>query len=414
VGGDYPCPAAMRRIAVISQILLASILLGGAAASAHTTAAHKTGSAAACHRKSANGKRVTCRKSVLHRAADPVSGTQIVGLNADVSGWGGASTADRLNQVLSSTGAKWLREEFDWAKIEPQPGQFDFSDYDHFMLEAAQRGERVLALLYETPSWAGSNYNSIPSNPSAFAGYVAAVVGRYGPHGSFWKQHPGLAGSAVQTFEVWNEPYVTTGDNGDYDPGRYARLVKAAAIAGHRVDPQVKFLMAAEMQSAMVQGRWQWWVNALYKAVPDLNRYFDGVAMHDYGTNVNTLNPMVAGRPYNNYGHILRIENLRQQFVAQGAADKPFWITEAGWSTCTDPGADCVSQDQQAANLQTLFNDMQGPWRTWVKAAFIYNYGDGVDPSNVQDAYGLTNLDGTAKPALQVFRTAEVAVADTG
>ena len=123
---------------------------------------------------------------------------------------------------------------------------------------------------------------------------------------------------------------------------------------------------------------------------------------------------MIAGRPYNNYGHILRIENLHQQFIAHGAADKPFWITEAGWSTCTDGNTDCVTDDQQAADLQTLFNDMRGPWRNWVQAAFIYRFGDGADPSTVQDAYGLTNLDGSAKPALSVFRTAEVAGAGTG
>jgi hypothetical protein len=392
----------MRRLAVILQVMVASILLAGAPAAAHK--AHR----AACQRQSTHGKRVTCRKSVLHRDADPVTGAQIIGLNADVAGWGGASTAGRLNQVISTTGAGWLREEFSWAKIEPRPDTFDFSYYDHFMLEAAQSGERILALLYDAPSWAGPADNAIPGDPTAFAGYVAALIGRYGPRGTFWSQHPGLAGSALRTFEIWNEPFSDTGDHGNYNPGRYARLVKAAAIAGHRVDAQANFLLAAEMQSARdSRGRWQWWVGALYQAVPDLNRYFDGVAMHDYGTDVSTLNPMAAGRPYHNYGHILRIENLHQQFMAHGAAGKPFWITEAGWSTCTEGSAECVTQDQQAANLQTLFNDMRGPWRNWVKAAFIYRFGDGADPSTVQGAYGLTNLDGTPKPSLGVFRAAE-------
>jgi hypothetical protein len=358
---------------------------------------------------------VVCRNGRLHRGGDPVTGAQIIGLNADVAGWGGASTADRLSQVISTTGTRWLREEFSWAKIEPRPDVFDFSYYDHFMLEAAQSGERILALLYDTPSWAGPAANAIPANPAAFAGYVAALIGRYGPGGTLWSQHPALAASALRTFEIWNEPFSATGDNGNYNPGRYAQLVKAAAMAGHRVDPQTSFLMAAEMQSARdAHGQWQWWVGALYQAVPDLNRYFDGVAMHDYGTDVHTLNPMISGRPYHNYGHILRIENLHQQFIAHGAANKPFWITEAGWSTCTQSGADCVTQEQQAANLQTLFDDMRGPWRNWVQAAFIYRFGDGANPSTVQDAYGLTNLDGTAKPALGVFRTAESASAGTG
>jgi hypothetical protein len=350
------------------------------------------------------------RRESTRIPAPAASGGLVVGLNADAAGWGGASTADRLDLVTSGTGTKWLREELDWATIEPTQGVFDFSYYDHFMLLAAQRGLHVLPVLYDTPSWAGASYNSIPSNPAAFAQYVAAVIGRYGTNGSFWAQNPTLKGSAIGTWELWNEPYLGSGDNGDYDPGAYARLVKAAAIAGRAVDPKAKFLMAAEMQSARdANGDWQWWVDALYQAVPDLNNYFNGVAMHDYGNDVTTLNPMVTGQAYNNYGHMLRIENLRQQFVNHNAAGKPFWITEIGWSTCTDGNTDCVTPAKQATNLQTLFNDIHNNWSSWVQAAFVYNYGDGSDPTTIQDAYGLTNLNGSAKPALAVLQSAAVA-----
>ena len=80
-------------------------------------------------------------------------------------------------------------------------GVFDFSYYDHFMLLAAERGLHILPVLYDTPAWAGPNYNAIPSNPQAFAQFVAAVIGRYGVGGSFWVQHPTLAGSAIWTWE---------------------------------------------------------------------------------------------------------------------------------------------------------------------------------------------------------------------
>jgi hypothetical protein len=332
-----------------------------------------------------------------------LSGGLVVGLNADAEGWGGASTAGRLDLVTSATGTKWLREEFKWNLIEPQPGQFDFSYYDHFMLLAAQRGLHVLPLLYETPSWAGATPDTIPSDPTAFAQYVAAVVGRYGAGGSFWAEYPSLSGSAIHTWEIWNEPYLPSGDNNDYNPGRYAQLVKAAAIAGRSADPGAKFLLAAEMQSARdSNGNWQWWTDALYQAVPDLNNYFDGVAMHDYGSDTSTLNPIIAGQAYNNYGHIRRIEDLHQQFLAHDA-NKPFWITEAGWSTCTD-SPDCVTPAQQAANLSALFALIHTTWSSWIQAAFIYRYGDGANPSSTQDAYGLTNLDGSPKPALTIFQ----------
>jgi len=79
-----------------------------------------------------------------------VSGGLIVGLNASVTGW--ANMAARMGQIASQAGPKWIRQSFDWSQIEPQPGTFDFSHYDQFMLLTAQYGVHVLPLLFDTPS----------------------------------------------------------------------------------------------------------------------------------------------------------------------------------------------------------------------------------------------------------------------
>ncbi len=404
-------PRTARVLAVMFAVS-AALLAAAPALAAHkpAKARHIRSARRACvrqHSKRGRRRQRLCAARDTHSGKrygklKPTSGGLVVGLNANAAGWGGASTADRLDLVTGATGTKWLREEIDWATVEPQPGVFDFSYYDHFMLLAAQRGLHILAVLNDTPSWAGPAYNAIPSDPTAFSQYVAAVVGRYGSNGSFWTQNPTLEGSAITTWELWNEPYLGSGDDGVYDPGRYAQLVKAAAIAGRGADPNAKFLMAAEMQSALTNGAWQWWVDALYQAVPDLNSYFDGVAVHPYGNDTTTLNPIIPGQPYPNDGHIRRIEDIHQQFVNHNAATKPFWITEAGWSTCSDSSG-CVTPAQQAANLTTLFGYIHGSWSSFVQAAFIYSYGDGSNPSSTQGGYGLTYLDGSAKPALAVF-----------
>ncbi len=332
-----------------------------------------------------------------------VSGRLIVGLSEGASGYGGASTAPRLNLLVSGTGARWLREEFLWSRIEPARNKFNFSYYDHYMLLAAQRGLHLVVLLDGTPSWAGATPNTIPTNPAGYARFVAAVVGRYGPHGSFWNAYPTLRGSAIRTIELWNEPYFDQGSAGVWDPGRYDRLVKAATTAGRAVDHSVKFLIEAEMQ-AHLNGVWTWWVDALYAAMPDLNKYFDGIAVHDYGTNTTTLPPIVAGRPYGGYGHIRRIEDLRRQFLAHGGGHKPFWIMEAGWSTCTQASIDCVSVAKQAADLKTMFRYLRTTWSPWVQGVFVYSYQDGPDYHTVQGGYGLTFYNGAAKPALAFFK----------
>ncbi len=339
-------------------------------------------------------------------SSSPVSGGLVVGLASGATGWGGASTGPRLDSITSQTSARWLREEFVWSTIEPQPGVFDWSYYDHYMLEMAQRGLHIVAQLDTTPAWAGADSNTIPTDPAAFAQFVAAFVGRYGANGTFWTQNPTLSGSAVQVYELYNEPYFDSGS--DYDPAAYANLVKAASIAGKAVDPTAKFLMEAEMLSSRdANGNWIWWVDALYAAVPDLNNYFDGIAMHDYGNDTTTLNPIIPGQPYPNFGHILRILDLRQQFINHGAADKPFWILEAGSSTCTGGNTDCVTDAQQATNLSTLFGYINTTWSSFVQGVFIYSFQDGSDPTQIGDAYGLTTLAGTAKPALAVFQQEE-------
>ncbi|MGA2924501.1 MAG: hypothetical protein ABSG43_00695 [Solirubrobacteraceae bacterium] len=333
------------------------------------------------------------------------AGEPIVGLIAGDAEWSSATLADRLNQVLSRTGAKWLREGFFWNVIEPSPGTFDFGHYDQFMLLAAKRHVHVLALLYQAPRWAAATPNTIPADPSAYAAYVAAVVARYGPDGTFWDAYPDLRAYGIQTYDLWSEPYYDIGNNGDYDPGRYARLVKAAATAGRAADPAAKFLMGAEMQGEMVGRNWVWWVNAMYQAVPDLNNYFDGVSVHPYGHDITGLAPAIPNRPYYGYLQMRRIELIRKQFVQHGAADKPLWATEVGWPTCTHGSNRCVTDAGQVRSLKTLLRYSRTIWKSFIRAVFIYYYddtkGSRADPDN---DYGLTYVNNAPKPALPVFR----------
>jgi polysaccharide biosynthesis protein PslG len=401
-----------RRIALIlTAILTLAVALGGAAsASARAKSSRHRACPTAKARRARHARPRRCRARRRHRtirnstrqSVDRSPGL-VVGLNASVAGW--STMSWRLNQVLSASGTKWVREQFQWRQVEPQPGTFDFSRYDQYMLLTAQRGVHVLPLLYDTPSWAGPAASAIPADPSAYAAFVAAVVGRYGPHGSFWTAHPALAGFAIQTFELWNEPYYDNGDDGDYDPGRYARLVKAAAIAGRQADPDAHFLLAAETQTVQVGSRWVWWVDALYQAVPDLNNYFDGVAVHPYGTNLTNLSFPTPGRAYDGFDQIRRVQAIHQQFVNHGAADKPLWLTEIGWPTCTSGSDRCTTPAGQAAKIATVFNYAHTTWKSFVHAVFVYSYDDSSpDSSDPEHDYGLTYNNGTPKPALAVFK----------
>jgi hypothetical protein len=323
----------------------------------------------------------------------------VVGLNAGTSGWGNDSTGPRLAQVMQQGGTKWLREEFRWALVEPKPGSYDWSFYDHYMRLAAQAGVHVLPQLDYTPSWAGATWNTIPADPSAYAAFVGAFVNRYGPRGSFWTTNRSLAAYAMSTFEIWNEPYYDNGDNGNYNPAAYADLIKAAGTSAHNADPAAKILLAGETGTGHRQGdHWVNWIDALYQALPDLNNYFDGVAVHPYGSDLTGL----SGTGDN---QLRRVELIRSDFVSHGAADKPLWITEVGLPTCAGGSTMCATDAGQAAMLTQLRAYLQRTWKSYVKGVFVYDLQDqGTNPNNPEDNYGLYDYAGTAKPALAVFR----------
>jgi polysaccharide biosynthesis protein PslG len=295
------------------------------------------------------------------------------------------------------TGAKWLREDFEWSVVEPQDDQWKWSRYDNLLIEAANRDVRILPVLIGTPSWAGSAWNEIPADPSEYAEYVAKLVERYGPGGSFWQAHPDIATFAPEYFELWNEPYLGVFSAGNVDPGRYARLVKAAAGAGHSSNPQAKYLVAADLGPT---GDRRTFIDGMYSAVPDLNSYFDAVAVHPYTTGHS------PDDVYGGWG-FPRLADIRAKFVDHGAQDKPLWITEIGWSTCPSH-PNCVSEQNQADYLRRMFELVRTNYSDYVRAAFVYCRADLSfnDPSDPEDWFGLQRLDGSHKPAYDAFRQA--------
>ncbi|MFL5832093.1 MAG: beta-galactosidase [Solirubrobacteraceae bacterium] len=350
----------------------------------------------------AGAKRLALRTAGAGAVA--VSGSLDVGLNTNVGGW--SDEAARMNEIESQSGTKWMREAFDWSQIEPRRGTYDFSRYDWLVTLAAQNKVHLVANLVDTPSWAGAAWNTIPTDPSGFAEFVSTIVGRYGPHGSFWSTHPDLPKVPVRTYELLNEPYYDNGNAGDYDPGRYARLVKAAGTAGHSADRGAGFLLAAENEARSVGDSWMWWVAALYQAVPDLNDYFDGVAVHPYGTDLTNLSYPTPGRAYTGYDQIRRVESIRREFVAHDAADKPLWLTEVGWPTCTDGGSSrCTTTTGQAQRIQSVFDYARRTWKDYVQGIFVYGYQDnGQNSADPDNDYGLVTWSGAAKPSLAVFK----------
>jgi len=325
----------------------------------------------------------------------PKPGKLIVGMN---SAWNNACNLG----AMRSAGVTMERLEVDWPSVEPARGQWTWREFDRQFAITAEHGITILPLLMTIPGWAGGSQYQIGANQAGFANYVAQVVRRYGPHGTFWRANPRLPYRPANFFEIWNEPYYAQFSDGGPNPAAYARLFKASVIAGRKARPGAKFLLAADESGQTSSGSLTSWIAPMYRAVPNLNRYIDAVAVHPYSAPHGPLEFIAGDHRY----EFRRIEEIRRQFAAHGER-KPFWITEIGWSTCPASPDNCNNEDQQATYLRQTFGRVKTRYSSWVRALFVYNYRDSASvtaPSDKERWFGLIRRNGTPKPAWNVLR----------
>jgi hypothetical protein len=290
--------------------------------------------------------------------------------------WGrGAEGPFELDR-MQAMGVGWIREEFD---------SVPNGESDILYANAARRGLRILPLLQKS--------SALPADVNEYANVVAAFARRYGPGGDFWGGHPELDAAMASThFEVYNEPY---GDwYGPVEPGRFAALLRAVVPRARQANPQARFLIPVDRTP---DGERHTWIDDLYNADPGLNELFDGVAMHPYSGN------RAPDEPEDPWG-FARIVDARNALQSHGAGDKEFWITEVGWSTCPGDPEWCVTEAQQAANMERLAQLVRTRY-TFVNAVFYYHFiGFERDPKDTEDFFGLVHADFSPKPGFHALR----------
>lgn len=317
---------------------------------------------------------------------------------------GGGSIA-RAQDEARRAGARWLREEIIWKRVEPRRGVRDWRRADRLFVAAARRGMRILPLLNDAPGWATPADGGLPTDTAAYAAFVRGAVARYGPGGRFWTAHPRLDGRlAPRWFELWNEPYYVAGADGEVDLAenatRYAALAQAGIAAGHAADPKARLLVALAASARSRPGDAAAWLDAVSAADRDVLAAADGYAVHPYGI----VRP--AG--------FLPLDDLIAQLDARGLP-RPILLTEVGWSTCRSE-SECVTERQQAESLTALVAAIRTRYAVRVKAAFVYHLHDWrVGPEVEREGrYGLKRIDGSRKPAWFSFRRAAAAAATAG
>ncbi|MGH2865546.1 MAG: cellulase family glycosylhydrolase [Solirubrobacteraceae bacterium] len=316
------------------------------------------------------------------KAARP-SSALLGGVNIGAVGYDSPpAEAQALIAAAHALQAKVVRVEVPWAVFEPQSPEHveagPLAYADRLLGDASTAGIRVIMDVDDTPCWASSAPTAIlsgcnpasrsqanawpPSNPAAYAAFVAFLSARYGT---------GLA-----AIEVWNEPDES---NEAYFAGpekavRYAAVLRAAYPAIKAANTSVAVLAGALVGSNGV------FLRDLYAA--GIKGYYDGLAVHYYNLTLGSL------------------RSIHEAQLANGDTT-PVWLDEFGWSSCwparsIEQEQGCVTPQIQARNIaDTLRTLARTPW---VAAAVLYKLQD-----SPLEEFGLLSPTGARKPAFAAF-----------
>ena len=161
---------------------------------------------------------------------------------------------------MASSGVETVRTVFDWSGAQPggRGSEFDFGRTDGVVRRSALHNVDVLPVVIYSPKWARAyrnRFTSPPKNRNDYVTYLAALVERYGPDGTYWTDHPEVPEHPVREWQIWNEPhlpaYWDAPQKGPYGYVRaYPLLLRASYNIVKSLDPGAKIVMAGITQRA--------------------------------------------------------------------------------------------------------------------------------------------------------------------
>ena len=333
-----------------------------------------------------------------------------VGVMADGPLFSAGVPLGREVDLMASAGVEAVRVSFFWSTAQPYPpgtplppGYVDvdgvptsFAGPDALVAEAARRHMDVLPVVLAAPAWAREDPAQTWSPPapgaySRYAGFMAALVDRYKPGGTFWAQRPRSERAPIHAWQVWNEP------NGPLfwtiQPGlaRYVRMLRVARAAIKRADPRGEVVLAG-----LTGTSWQD-LRKLYRL--GIRRNVDAVALNPFSAEVRNV--------------VRIVRRARKVMRLNGDARKPILVTETSWSSgkglLITPYGYEHTEKGQAKKVTEAFLALAGERRRLrIRQVFWYTWMSyDKDPYYGFDWAGVRRLEGSAittKPAYYALR----------
>ena len=306
------------------------------------------------------------------------------------------------------TGIRLYRQVFNWEQVEQSKGRYDFtfSGLDRYMEGIAKHRQKVLPILLDAPRWhtargEKSGIMGRPKSGRALGKFGAALIRRYGPKGSFWKQ-AGLGKyrkySAIRSWQLWNEPNLRYYWSDRPNAKQYMTVVKAARKLMKKADRRAEIVSAGIPQSSTKRAV------PLKKYLQQMYRNgakgaFETIAVNAYAKNTRDLHS--------------RLKLVRRVMNGRGDRRARIWITEIGWSDKGDPSPFRKGTRGQAREIKRSIALMRKQRNRLKLRGFVYYqwedttpYRSDLDPGLWGFHAGLLTTSGKSKPAHAAYRRA--------
>lgn len=305
------------------------------------------------------------------------------------------------NERLTRGGVDSVRIPFEWGSLQPRRNApIDWGGPDLVIERSVLAGLDVLPTVAGVPSWA-VNYRRVPggrgakaparlptrgSAASAWRKLLRQAVLRYGPRGSFWRQHPELPKRPIRFWQIGNEP------NFKYfiakpSAAEYGKLVMMSYASIHGADRGARIVLAGlfgepagcRREKRPLSPCADDFIDQMYRRTPGLRKRFIGVSLHGYTSVWQGLRPQV--------------ERMRAVLKQHRDAGKGLWITELGWSSRPpEPNRNVFAKgvNGQRNQLKGAFGLLKRKQRQWrVKRVYWFSVDDLADSCNFCNGTGL-------------------------
>lgn len=224
---------------------------------------------------------------------------------------------DQELPIMKDAGIRYVRTDLDWAQVESQAGEWNFSKWDAVLDEITSQNMNILPILPgAVPKRASPAYKNLDS----FDVYLRKCVERYKDR--------------IKAWEIYNEPNLKLFWGDDPNPAEYAKLLERAYKTIKSIDPELKVLYAG------VSGVPLEYIEKTFEA--GAAKYFDIMNIHPYQhSNPEKKLPE-------------EIRALKKLMEKYGISEKPIWITEVGYSSAPECSVVCAEAFEAALEKLNL------------------------------------------------------------